>query len=235
LSQYTIVDTLDTLLIMGLDEEYERARTWVQDELTFDVDVEFNAFEVGRSRSTGSSLASVHLLTPRPRLPMQITIRLLGGLLSAYHLSPFSDRTLYLAHAVDLGNRLLSTYQTPSGFPLSKVNLGRAVGIPDKDNRGLVSLAEVASTQLELKYLSEISGDDRYWKAAEHVMYAIRDQPSFDGLRPIFIEYVTPIRLPADEGLAADPTTTICPAPTPAALSRARSGSARAATATTST
>lgn len=120
----------------------------------------------------------------------QITIRLLGGLLSAYHLSPFSDRTLYLAHAVDLGNRLLSTYKTPSGIPLSKVNLGQSVGIPDKDNRGLASLAEVASTQLELKYLSEISGDDRYWKAAERVMFAIRDQPSFDGLRPIFIECV---------------------------------------------
>lgn len=107
-------------------------------------------------------------------------------------MSPFSDRTLYLAHAVDLGNRLLSTYQTPSGIPLSKVNLGKSVGIPDQDNRGIASLAEVASTQLELKYLSEISGDDKYWKAAEKVMQVINNQPSFDGLRPIFIECVRP-------------------------------------------
>lgn len=47
---YTIVDTIDTLQLMGLDEEVARARTWVADSLTFERDAEYNTFEV-RSQS----------------------------------------------------------------------------------------------------------------------------------------------------------------------------------------
>lgn len=43
---YTVIDSIDTMLIMGLDEEYQRARTWVQEKLDFDKDAEFNTFEV---------------------------------------------------------------------------------------------------------------------------------------------------------------------------------------------
>lgn len=31
---------------MGFDEEYERARDWVATDLSFDVDANFNSFEV---------------------------------------------------------------------------------------------------------------------------------------------------------------------------------------------
>lgn len=48
---YTIVDTLDTLMLMGLDDEVARARAWVQDKLSFDVDGEFNTFEVFSNNS----------------------------------------------------------------------------------------------------------------------------------------------------------------------------------------
>lgn len=43
---YTIVDSIDTMLIMGLDEEYKRARKWIAMELTFDRDANFSTFEV---------------------------------------------------------------------------------------------------------------------------------------------------------------------------------------------
>ena len=43
---YTVVDSLDTMLIMGLTEEYGRAREWVENELSFDRDGEYNTFEV---------------------------------------------------------------------------------------------------------------------------------------------------------------------------------------------
>ena len=76
---------------------------------------------------------------------------------------------MYLALATDLGDRLLSTYDTPTGLPLSKINLGKSLGIPDADNRGAVSLSEVGSVQLEMKYLSEITGDGIYWRKAEKV------------------------------------------------------------------
>ena len=43
---YQIVDVLDTLIVMGMDEEYEKAAAWVRDELRFDLGGEFNTFEV---------------------------------------------------------------------------------------------------------------------------------------------------------------------------------------------
>ena len=43
---YTVVDSLDTMLIMGLDAEYQRARSWVAEKMTFERDANFNTFEV---------------------------------------------------------------------------------------------------------------------------------------------------------------------------------------------
>jgi hypothetical protein len=44
---YTVVDALDTMLIMGLHAEYQRARSWVADKMTFERDADYNTFEVG--------------------------------------------------------------------------------------------------------------------------------------------------------------------------------------------
>lgn len=57
----TIVDSLDTLWLMNMMDEYKEAREWVANELVFDKHVTVNLFET--------------------------TIRVLGGLLSIYHLS----------------------------------------------------------------------------------------------------------------------------------------------------
>lgn len=43
---YTVVDSIDTMIIMGLDEEYQRARTWVAEKMSFERDGNFNTFEV---------------------------------------------------------------------------------------------------------------------------------------------------------------------------------------------
>lgn len=43
---YMVVDSLDTMQIMGLKDEYNRAREWVANELNFDKRGEFNTFEV---------------------------------------------------------------------------------------------------------------------------------------------------------------------------------------------
>jgi len=67
----TIVDSLDTLWLMNMKEEYKEARDWVEHELTFDKHVTVNLFET--------------------------TIRVLGGLLSIFHLS--AD-PMYLKKAV---------------------------------------------------------------------------------------------------------------------------------------
>lgn len=42
---YFVVDVLDSLILMGLDDEFKRAREWVK-ELSFDLDDKFHTFEV---------------------------------------------------------------------------------------------------------------------------------------------------------------------------------------------
>ncbi len=43
---YMVVDALDTMLIMGLDAEYRRAHSWVEEKMSFERDANFNTFEV---------------------------------------------------------------------------------------------------------------------------------------------------------------------------------------------
>jgi endoplasmic reticulum Man9GlcNAc2 1,2-alpha-mannosidase len=157
---YTIIDALDTLRIMGLDDEFKEARKWVAEDLSFDRVGKLNTFE--------------------------ITIRVLGGLLSAYHLS---NDDLFLEKAVDLAERIMPVFATKSGLPLSYVDLSERQGIADSDNKGMSSTAEAASLQLELKYLSHLTDDYSYWKAAEKVMEIIRRASSNSGLVPIFMRY----------------------------------------------
>ena len=88
----TPVDSLDTMLLMGLDEEAEKAMTLIVETLSFDKDISVSNFE--------------------------ITIRLIGGLLSSFQLT--NDRAL-LALAEDLGTRLLPAFESPTGITGSPV------------------------------------------------------------------------------------------------------------------
>jgi mannosyl-oligosaccharide alpha-1,2-mannosidase len=45
----------------------------------------------------------------------------------------------------------------------------------------------VSTIQLEFKYLSYITGDDKYWRVAENVIMKMKDLDTLDGLVPIFI------------------------------------------------
>lgn len=104
-----------------------------------------------------------------------------------------ADAQLYLDRSIDLGDRLLGAFSSPSGIPWSGINLATREGIPDRDNQGVASLAEAASLQLELKYLSHLTGDYVYWKKAERVcqpyssvwvlMAGIRNYPESGYLR----------------------------------------------------
>ena len=93
-----IIDALDNMDSMGLASEYEHARLWIADSLLFDRSGLLNAFEV--------------------------TIRVSGGLLSAYYLSP---EPLFLDKAVDVADRIMPILETPSGRPISFVDLKERV------------------------------------------------------------------------------------------------------------
>jgi mannosidase alpha-like ER degradation enhancer 2 len=90
----TPVDALDTMILMGLQDEADTTREYIVANLSFDKDIFVQNFE--------------------------ITIRLLGGLISASQLS--GDRRL-LALAEDLGTRLLPVFDSPTGLPYRYVNL----------------------------------------------------------------------------------------------------------------
>lgn len=170
---WIIVDSLDTLMLMGCDEEIEDAKSWVDKELTYDIDSSVSVFET--------------------------TIRMLGGLLSAHYLSG-DDDTVYLEKAVELGNKLVTAFNTPSGIPYSDLNLHtESQGPPGFPPMG-ASTAEIATLQLEFKYLSNLTGEAYFWNAAEKVM-SILDANQFsspgvyntqyDGLAPIYVNQHT--------------------------------------------
>jgi mannosyl-oligosaccharide alpha-1,2-mannosidase len=118
---------------------------------------------------------------------------MLGGLLSAHYLAgrlpdmASKGDSIYLTKAADLADRLLSAYESPSGIPYASVHLGRKVGLPSHADGGSSSMAEAATLQLEMKYLSHITGDERYWRRAEKVMQVLDDNAMEAGLLPIFV------------------------------------------------
>jgi endoplasmic reticulum Man9GlcNAc2 1,2-alpha-mannosidase len=164
---YTVVDAIDTMLLMGLDDEYLRARTWIEHKLTFDRDAPFSTFEVWfffeLLRVAYSTMHCDLIHSER----LQTTIRVLGGLLSTYHHS--GGDSLFLNRARELADRMLPVFDTPSGLPYPMVNLQRRVGLWAEENSVLVSTAEASTLQLEFRYLSELTDDDIYWKKAERV------------------------------------------------------------------
>lgn len=90
----TLVDTLDTLVIMGLDKEFDLALSAVK-KIDFSTSMEptLNVFET--------------------------TIRYLGGLLSAYDLSKKKHHVL-LDKAVQLGDMLYVAFDTPNRLPITR-------------------------------------------------------------------------------------------------------------------
>ena len=84
----TLLDGLDTLELLGLHKEFEKAAEWVETRSNFDIDRSFSVFET--------------------------TIRVVGGLLSAYELT---QKRVFLDKAVEGGERLLPAFDRASGYP----------------------------------------------------------------------------------------------------------------------
>lgn len=97
---------------------------------------------------------------------------------------------MYLEKAVDLADRIMPIFETHNGLPMTMINLGTKEGIPETNHNGWVSTAEVATLQVEFKYLSHLTGDRKYWDAVEKVMEVVREARMQTGLAPIFIKCV---------------------------------------------
>jgi mannosidase alpha-like ER degradation enhancer 2 len=132
----TPVDSLDSLILMGCDDEAAKARKLIDEKLSFDKDITVKNFE--------------------------ITIRLLGGLLSGYELT--GDKHL-LGLADDLGTRLLPVFNSPTGMPYMFVNLKTGKTSGAKSNP-----AEIGTLVLEFGTLSHLTHKPVYFEKAKNAL-----------------------------------------------------------------
>ncbi|KAJ3020510.1 mannosyl-oligosaccharide alpha-1,2-mannosidase [Thoreauomyces humboldtii] len=156
----TIIDALDTALVMGQTDIFDKALTWVTEELKFDYDTDSNVFE--------------------------LTIRVLGGLLSAHQMTD-QKHPAVLARARELADILLVAFDTPSGLPLESVNFATRKPRAANHGAGPGSTAEITTLALEFKYLAHLTGDKKYWDAVQKVDEVIRKLKKTDGLVPVYM------------------------------------------------
>lgn len=111
----TLIDSLDTLALLGDQERFSASVEWIGKNLRFDINKTVSIFET--------------------------TIRILGGLLSAHLLASdyttgmripsYDDELLHLAE--DLGRRMLPAFDTPTGIPFGSVNL--LLGVDENESK----------------------------------------------------------------------------------------------------
>jgi mannosidase alpha-like ER degradation enhancer 2 len=132
----TPVDSLDTLYLLGFKAEADATRKYIAGNLSFDKDISVQNFE--------------------------ITIRILGGLLSAYQMT--GDKKL-LALAEDLGTRLLPVFDSPTGIPYRFVNLktGKVKG-------EVTNPAESGTLLIEFGTLSKLTKKPVFFEKAKRAL-----------------------------------------------------------------
>jgi mannosyl-oligosaccharide alpha-1,2-mannosidase len=81
----TAIDSLDTLWMLGLKDEFARARAWVADKLSFDRYA--SARRLPCFAHNGACQGGASACRDYDASVFETTIRILGGLLSAYDLS----------------------------------------------------------------------------------------------------------------------------------------------------
>jgi mannosyl-oligosaccharide alpha-1,2-mannosidase len=145
----TTLDSLDTLFIMGLKDEFERATRYVDKEMPNFGDL--------------NSPVSV----------FETTIRVLGGLLAAYDLS--QDK-VFLEKARSIGDGLLPAFDSATGIPYAQINLRTGQKNNFHWNGGCSVLSEFGTLQLEFRRLTEVTGDPKYDRAVTKVMDVMETQ-----------------------------------------------------------
>lgn len=152
----TLIDTLDTLLVLGNVSEFQRAVRLVIDTVSFDKDSTVQVFEAN-IRILGS-LISAHILLTDPRHPF-----------GEVSFEDYDNELLHLAH--DLAVRLLPAFEnTNTGIPYPRVNLKTGVP-PDSINE--TCTAGAGSLLVEFGILSRLIGDSTFEWVARRAVRAL--------------------------------------------------------------
>ncbi|EAU84717.2 ER degradation-enhancing alpha-mannosidase-like 1 [Coprinopsis cinerea okayama7 len=157
----TLVDVLDSFVILDDRPGFELAVKKVIEHVSFDVNTKPQVFET--------------------------TIRVLGGLLSGHLYASQPDQPFYLPWyrgqllelAYDLGDRLLPAFSTPTGIPYARINLRQGIM---KGETTETCTAGAGSLILEFGLLSRLTGDDRFEKAAKKAYFGIWNRRSDLGI-----------------------------------------------------
>ena len=144
----TAVDSLDSLYLLGFKKEGDETREYIAKHLSFDKDITVQNFE--------------------------ITIRILGGLISAYQIT--NDKRM-LALADDLGTRLLPVFDSPTGLPYRFVNLKTG-----KTSDPVSNPAETGTLLIEFGALSKLTGKPIYFEKAKRALVETYKRRSDIGL-----------------------------------------------------
>lgn len=138
----TLVDSLDTLWIMGMKREFDEAVDAV-------AGIDF-------ATSTNSRINM-----------FETNIRYLGGLLAAYDLS---RRSVLLAKAIELGDMLYAGFNTENRMPVDFFDIELCKAGTGLDVEYSVVSASPGTLFMEFTRLSQITGDAKYYTAVSNVI-----------------------------------------------------------------
>ncbi|KAJ5737973.1 hypothetical protein N7493_001128 [Penicillium malachiteum] len=161
----TLVDSLDTLIIMDLDDEFHIAlEALEQIDFTTTFSSEVNVFE--------------------------IVIRYMGGLIAAHDLT-HGKYPILLQKAEELGDMIYHAFDTKNHMPQVRWRWGRsAIGqvIEPKTN---TNLAELGSFTLEFTRLTQLTNDPKYFDAVQRITDELdknQMSTSLPGLWPVSVD-----------------------------------------------
>ena len=157
----TLVDTLDTLWIMGMKEEFDEAVDAAKD-------IDFN--------STIESMLNI----------FETTIRYLGGFLGAYDLTGGTYPVL-LQKATEVGDLLYCAFDTPNRMPVTRWYWKQALEGAQQKAGSATLIAEIGSLTLEFTRLSQLTGNLKYYDAVKRILdefEKFQSQTSLPGLWP---------------------------------------------------
>ncbi|KAI1822456.1 glycoside hydrolase family 47 protein [Xylaria intraflava] len=164
----TLVDSLDTLWIMGMEDEFEEALQ----------EVEKIDFTLGQRRE----------------IPVfETTIRYLGGLLAAYDVSSGKNGgyNILLEKARELAEILMGAFDTPNRMPILYYNWRPQSASQPKRASTHVSVAELGSLAMEFTRLAQITRENKYYDAVARITDAFYEwQERGTSIPGIFPEHV---------------------------------------------
>ncbi|XP_069808412.1 ER degradation-enhancing alpha-mannosidase-like protein 2 isoform X1 [Dendropsophus ebraccatus] len=179
----TLIDALDTLLIIGNVSEFHRVVNVLQDTVDFDIDVNASVFETN--------------------------IRVVGGLLSAHLLSKKAGLELepgwpcsgpLLRMAEDAARKLLPAFDTQTGMPFGTVNLLRGVNPTETP---VTCTAGIGTYIIEFATLSRLTGDPEFERVAKRALRGLWESRSEIGLVGNHIDVITSKWVAQDAGIGA--------------------------------